>query len=65
MREYIVKAGPEEDGTYLTQFPDPLVRCGDCNWADETPEGGMPKCGKLHRRVPRDGYCHMGERGER
>lgn len=39
-----------------------LVRCGDCVWADEMPEGGMPKCGKLHKRVPRDGYCHLGER---
>lgn len=41
-----------------------LVRCRDCRHSDETPEGGMPVCDKLHRRVPSDGYCHLGERSE-
>lgn len=39
-----------------------LVRCADCRHSDETPEGGMLACDKARRRVPRDGYCHLGER---
>lgn len=39
-----------------------IVPCSECRHSDEMPEGGMPKCGKLHKRVPRDGYCHLGER---
>lgn len=41
-----------------------LVRCRDCvNHRLSSDEGG-PCCAHWWRRVPWDGYCHMGEKKE-
>lgn len=40
-----------------------IVRCRDCLSLSEASDGS-PYCGRLMRKVPPVGYCHLGERRE-
>lgn len=41
-----------------------LVRCRDCVNCATAADGSGPYCAHWSRRVPWDGYCHLGERRE-
>lgn len=55
--EYVVGVGPGASG----RRPRPLVRCADCARLASAADGSA-YCARLSRRVPPDGFCHLGER---
>lgn len=41
-----------------------VVRCGSCRWFRVGAGGRFTFCEWWHRKVPRHGFCHVGERRE-
>lgn len=58
MPDYIVRVGED---TERGRRPEPLVRCADC-WNLAVSTDGSRYCAHWMRKVPLDGYCHLGER---
>lgn len=65
MTEYIVGGAHmviPGRGNGKSRPPELLVRCRDCANCATTSDGSGPYCSHWSRRVPWDGYCHLGER---
>ncbi len=74
MSEYIIRFTDCVEETHMALNGQPpqsfhgqpltceLVRCRDCVNCATAADGSGPYCAHWSRRVPWDGYCHLGER---